>query len=106
MEDWKKLSIEHVTNIEKVVGFYNVQSPLFPYGHIKIKIVESQNDLYYGVANMAVREKTTDTVVFQRYTGLTCEEALHETIKMLLQSIQRAQAVHEDDFVWIDPRDF
>lgn len=107
MDNWRTLKLKGVTDIEQVVGFYYVWSlKQFPYGKVRVKIVENQSGRYRGTADMGVKRASDGEPEWISVEGQNIEDTLAKTVQRLLASIEQQQATEETDFVWMDARDF
>lgn len=106
MRDWKDIRVQGINKIEKVIAEFNVWAiDNVPYGKFKVKILEQPNGQYVGVPNVAVKNQDG---IPDGISGLgrTENEALEDTIKYFLKSLEGRTDLTEDDFEWSDPHDF
>ena len=107
LDDWKKLKIEKVGRIERVVAEFHVWSTReFPYAKVKVKILEDSKGCFLGQSNMAAKSRRDGSPDWIVGSGKSVEEALEVTVKNLLASIADNNAFSENDFEWAAPEDF
>ena len=107
LEDWKKLKIAKVAQIERAVAEFRVWSiEIFPYAKIKVKILEDSHGSYMGMPNMAAKRRRDGSPDWISGSGKSVAEALEDTIKHVLDSIAENGAVSENDFEWSALEDF
>ncbi|EMT49946.1 hypothetical protein I532_24935 [Brevibacillus borstelensis AK1] len=107
MKDWKDIEITGINKIDKVVAEFQVWAiEKVPYGKFKIKILETAKGGYIGLPNLAVKNIRDGTPDGTSGFGGTIEEALEDTIKYFLQTLEGRENLTENDFVWSDPHDF
>lgn len=107
MKDWKEIKVAGINKIDKVVAEFEVwATEKVPYGKFKIKILETTNGGYIGLPNLAVKNISDGTPEGTSGFGRTIEEALEDTIKYFLQTLEGRTDLAEDDFEWSDPHDF
>lgn len=78
----------------------------FPYGQIKMKILESPTGRYTGVPNIAAKSRVDGSPDWIAGHGKNISEALEDAINNLLQSIAKNEAASEEDFTWSAPEGF
>jgi hypothetical protein len=107
LEEWKTIKIHDISNIDKVIAIFEVWShSKFPYGKVKIKILEKNWGGYIGLPNIAPKSKRDGEADWCSGLGNSVAEALEDTIKHLLRSIDEDGAIEEKDFIWAEPDDF
>ena len=85
---WHDLKIDRVDKIEKCVGEYQIRiHTVLPYEKVKIKIYESQDRTYTGVADVSIKRKSDEEFETVAGFGNSVEEALEDTIRWFLQIV-------------------
>lgn len=106
MGDWKDVKFDKIASIEKLVAeFYVMEFQKTPYSRLRVKIVENQLGFYKGFTNVQIRDEAGfffECVGF----GNTIEDALEETIKYFLETLDEKELWNDDDFDWSDIADF
>ena len=103
---WKKLKIEGIAGIEKLVGEYNIwEINKSPYGKFKIKIYENSDNIYSGYTNIHIADELGDFYCAVGH-GKSEEEALEDTINEFFKMTDRKEKWDETDFRCADPYDF
>lgn len=102
MEEWRNISIEGIASIEKVCAVFEVWcKEKVPYGgKFKIKILENILGDYTGIPNVAFKDKEDGSVDWICGYGNDVSEALEDTIKCFLETIQGKENLSEDEFEW------
>lgn len=106
MEDWKKIKIEGIAKIERLVDEFEVwEFEKIPYGKFKVKIFESNDSKYIGRTNLMVIDKSKD--FFQGIgEGDTVQEALEDTIRYFYSLIDEVDNLTEESFRYVDAIEF
>lgn len=106
MDKWKEIKFEQIASVEKLVGeFYVMELKKTPYSRLRVKIVENQLGFFKGFTNVQIKDEAGyffECVGF----GNTVEDALYETIKYFIETLEEKEQWNEDDFDWIDSSDF
>lgn len=100
---WHKLQIEGVSRIKREVARFVVE-PIrddLPMA-FRVKIVEEQDGLFYGYPEIAILD-ATGTPDFTSGRGATIEEALSDTVKYLLKTLEGKPQI-SPDAIWWNPR--
>ena len=88
MKMWKKLKIDGVNEITKLVAEFEVWiHALLPYGKMKIKIYENTNGTFAGRTDVRLKRKFDGTPESAVGYGHTMEEALSETIRWFKEMV-------------------
>jgi hypothetical protein len=107
MSDWKDIKITGINKIDKIVAEFHVWAiDKVPNGKFKVKILETAKGGYIGLPNLAVKSIKDGTPDGMAGFGQSIEEALEDTIKYFLQTLEGREDLTEDDFEWSDPDDF
>ncbi|MDC0760598.1 hypothetical protein POF51_07840 [Brevibacillus sp. AG] len=105
--NWKSVSDFRVTQIDKVVGEYDVWAHVFlPFPKFKVKIKENSRGGFTGQVNVALKSSADESPDWIVGFGNTPNEALEDAIKYFLNSVPENESLTEEDFEWADPHDF
>jgi hypothetical protein len=106
---WDTLSIEGIINIERVVAEFYIECPVLPSRSFRIKIRETMKGRYVGYPNVAIKS-SDDTPEWSSGLGETINEALEDTLRSFMASLERVQSdrrlLKEDDLEWSACEDF
>lgn len=104
---WKDIKIDGIAKIERVIEEFVVwQIGIIPGAKFTVKITEQVNGRYEGHTNIMVKD-VLGTAYCAVGFGDTIERALEETIHRHMQQISDIKGEPtDDDFDWLDPRDF
>jgi hypothetical protein len=106
MEEWKKIRVKGVSKIEKVIAIFEIWAiEKVPYAKFKIKIIENNSGEYVGVPNIAVKNADGSPDWIGGF-GSNSTEALEDTLKYFMESLNDRDDLTEDDFEWAAPEDF
>lgn len=107
MKDWKDIKIDGITEINKVVAVFEVWDTMrIPFGKYKIKIIENVKGGYIGIPNIAVKDSEDGTPNWISGLGETIAEALEDTIKYFLGTLNMKDNYTDEDFIWSAVEDF
>lgn len=107
LEEWQNIRIQGITEINKVVAVFEVwNNEKIPCGKFKVKILESSSGNFIGVPNIAVKNSEDKTPEWTSGMGNSVSEALKDTIKYLMESINECSVLSDSDFEWAAPEDF
>ena len=106
MEDWKKVKINGIAQIERLVDEFEVwELNKIPYGKFKVKIFETADGKFTGRTNLKVIDKTNNF-----YAGIghgnTVSETLIDTITYFYSLIDEVDNLTEECFEYVDIMDF
>jgi hypothetical protein len=106
MDEWKKVRINGIANIEKCVAEFNVwELNKSPYAKFKVKIFESNKGNFTGYSNLQVIDELGSYYCAVGY-GQSSEEALEDTINHFFTLVSRKDKWDEADFSCSDSFDF
>lgn len=106
MEDWKKINIEGIAKIERLVDEFEVwELKKIPCAKFKVKIFENVEGKFVGRTNLMVRDITNDFSVGIGY-GNTVAEALKNTITYFYSLIDDVDNLTDECFEYVDAVDF
>lgn len=105
VDTWKSLKLGGISKIERVVAIFEITSEKFPGQCAKFKILEESSGLYIGVPDIAVKDGLGSPDWTSGF-GHSIEEALEDTLQSLLYTIEKQQALSEEDFERASPGDF
>lgn len=108
--DWKKIKIDGIVSIDKVVAEFQIEEFNFvPYGKFKVRIFENQNGRYRGYTDLMVKEKDGYPSP-EVGIGDTIEKALEDTINVFLAQLRKRSAEKGglvlEDFEYAEFSDF
>jgi len=107
MDEWKNVSINGVSSIDKVVAEFNVWSmQKLPFPKFKVKIREEQSGAFFGSTNLAVKSQIDGEPDWISGYGNTITAALEDTINSFFSTLHGYSELVEEDFVWADIHDF
>lgn len=106
MVDWKKININGIAKIERLVDEFEVwELDKIPYGKFKVKIFETADGKFTGRTNLMVIDKTKSF-----YPGIghgnTISETLSDTIRYFYSLIDEVDNLTEECFEYVDAMDF
>jgi hypothetical protein len=111
MENWKKLDIDGIVDIEKCVAEFNVwELRKTPWGKFKVKIFENANGNFTGYTNLMLRDETEDHTPYGGVGhGNDIAGALEDTVyyfmKMINERMEKG-TLNEEDFEVAESYDF
>lgn len=107
MRNWKETKVEGIGLIEKVVAEFQIWSiEKIPSGKFKVKIFERQNSTFIGSPNIAVKSLEDNYPDWICGMGASIEEALEDTLKYFMGTLQGREDLTEEDFEWSAHEDF
>lgn len=107
IEDWRQIKVEGINSIEKKVAEYHIWSiEKIPYGKFKVKILEHQDGEFFGFPNLAVRSIEDGSPDWIGGMGNTIDEALKDTLKYFMKTLEGRENLTEKDFEWSAHEDF
>ncbi|OWR32502.1 hypothetical protein CDO73_02550 [Saccharibacillus sp. O23] len=107
MKDWRNITIEGIGSIEKVVAEFNVwPDHRLSISKFKVKIREKKSGSFFGTANVAVKSQIDGEPDWISGSGDTVAEALEDTVRNFLSTLDGFSELLEDDFIWADLYDF
>lgn len=106
MEDWKKIKIEGIAKIERLVDEFEVwEFDKIPYGKFKVKVFETIDGKYTGRTNLMVMDKTNNFCAGIG-KGSTVQDALADTIRYFYTLVDEVDNLTEKSFEYVDAVDF
>lgn len=106
---FNEIKFENVEKLEKLVCEYNVwMHTLLPYGKMKIKIYEDQDNNFTGYTDIKIKRKFDNISEASVGYGKTQEEALKDTIHWFIQILKEdyPNGLYEEDIEYVDIYDF
>ena len=106
-KEWKKVKIQGIAGIDKCVGEFEVWGvEKIPYPKFKVKVFDSsKGEKYTGYTNLSVIDKT-EYYCSAVGNGNTISEALEDTIKNFINSINDIKDINKNCFEYMDCCDF
>lgn len=104
MADWRTLSFEGYTVVNRVAAIFEVGPPLpepLPFAGFQVKVLERREGKFAAFLNVAVRgaDGNADGLAG---LGDTVDEALEDALKWFWRAVQERSAAKPEDFVWSD----
>lgn len=106
---WKKISIDKVGSIEKMVGEFEIWMPeMLPYAKMKIKVYEDRNGKYTGYTDVRIIRKFDGSPEGAVGWGNSVEEALENTINYFIEMVEEDYAgrLEEENIEYTEYSDF
>jgi hypothetical protein len=107
MTDWRNLKVEGLGPVAREVAVFQVGPPLarLPFASFKVKVIERPDGSYLGLPNVA-RRSADGSPDWIGGLGASIEEALEDTLRWFVRSLNEDDDTTEEDFVWAAPEDF
>lgn len=97
---WHDLKLDKVSGIDKLVAEFTIwMIGVLPYAKMKVKVSETQDGLYTGKTDIAIKRKYDGYPEWAGGIGNTIEDALEKTIKNFNEMLQ------EDGIEKLTPED-
>lgn len=103
--DWKTISISEDSQLERVIGFYQLIDQRIPSTKLRIKIIESAEGGGY-MARPNLCWKLDGDADWICGWGLTEEEALQDLLQWFLSELDKRGTLSESDVIWAESSDF
>ncbi|MBE9206876.1 hypothetical protein IQ244_10170 [Nostoc sp. LEGE 06077] len=108
---WQNIRFAEIQSIEKVVAeFYVSCVKYIPNIYFRVKITEDIYGKYSGRVNLAIKNSRDDSPEWVGGTGESIDEALENSIKNLIDSIESygkdINFLRDEDFEWSSHEDF
>ena len=107
MTDWRRMRIDGLGPIERVVAVFRVGPPLerLPFPSFKVKVVERANGSFVAIPNVAVLA-SDGSPDWEAGLGRTIEEALEDALKRFVRILDERRPETDVDFAWSDSSEF